>query len=133
MTKAMAIPEGWPARSVAEVQDLLCAPGMPFEMEVVEIRGVPTRVWKNALPNLATLARLCRLDEAWLIELVEAGLLKPAGPETRPQHWRFDGIQLGRARRAYRLQRDFEASQAALALMMQLLDEVERLQRLVPR
>ena len=72
-------------------------------------------------------------DEAWLIELVEAGLLKPAGPETRPQHWRFDGIQLGRARRAYRLQRDFEASQAALALMMQLLDEVERLQRLLPR
>ncbi len=57
MTEAMAIPEGWPARSVAEVQDLLCAPGMPFEMEVVEIRGVPTRVWKNALPNLATLAR----------------------------------------------------------------------------
>jgi len=57
VTKAMAIPEGWPARSVAEVQDLLCAPGMPFEMEVVEIRGVPTRVWKNALPNLATLAR----------------------------------------------------------------------------
>jgi chaperone modulatory protein CbpM len=83
--------------------------------------------------DLATLSRLCRLDEAWLIELVEAGLLKPAGPETRPQHWRFDGIQLGRARRAYRLQRDFEASQAALALMMQLLDEVERLQRLLPR
>jgi acyl-CoA synthetase (AMP-forming)/AMP-acid ligase II len=29
---------------------------MPFEMETVEIEGVPTRVWKNALPNLAVLA-----------------------------------------------------------------------------
>jgi acyl-CoA synthetase (AMP-forming)/AMP-acid ligase II len=29
---------------------------MPFEMETAEIEGVPTRVWKNALPNLAVLA-----------------------------------------------------------------------------
>ncbi|MBA4161995.1 MAG: fatty acid--CoA ligase, partial [Novosphingobium sp.] len=28
---------------------------MPFETEMVEIRGVPNRVWKNALPNLAAL------------------------------------------------------------------------------
>lgn len=57
MTKAMAIPQGWPARTVAEVRDVLCAPGMPFEMETIPIRGVPTRVWKNALPSLAALAR----------------------------------------------------------------------------
>ena len=56
MTQGFVIPDGWPARSVAQVQDLLCAPGMPFEMELVEIRGVPTRVWKNAHPNLAALA-----------------------------------------------------------------------------
>jgi acyl-CoA synthetase (AMP-forming)/AMP-acid ligase II len=29
---------------------------MPFEMETADIEGVPTRVWKNALPNLAVLA-----------------------------------------------------------------------------
>ena len=56
MTQGFVIPDGWPARSVAQVQDLLCAPGMPFEMELIEIRGVPTRVWKNAHPNLAALA-----------------------------------------------------------------------------
>ena len=60
MTQSIAIPEGWPARSVAEVQELLCAPGMPFEMETVDIRGVPTRVWKNALPSLAELVRIGR-------------------------------------------------------------------------
>ena len=57
---AQWIPAGWPARSVAEVQDLLCAPGMPFELDTAVIRGVPTTVWKNALPDLATLARAGR-------------------------------------------------------------------------
>ncbi|MFM5924788.1 MAG: class I adenylate-forming enzyme family protein [Novosphingobium sp.] len=56
----MAIPESWPARSVEQVQALLCAPGMPFEMETVAVRGVPTRVWKNAPPSLAALARAGR-------------------------------------------------------------------------
>ena len=58
--EAMTIPASWPACSVADVQNQLCAPGMPFEMEWVEIRGVPTRVWKNAHPNLAELARAGR-------------------------------------------------------------------------
>lgn len=60
MTQGFVIPSGWPARSVTQVQDLLCAPGMPFEMELAEIRGVPTRVWKNAHPSLAALARAGR-------------------------------------------------------------------------
>ncbi|HQV02296.1 MULTISPECIES: class I adenylate-forming enzyme family protein [unclassified Novosphingobium] len=53
----MTVPQSWPAKSITEVQKLLCAPGMPFEIETVEIRGVPTRVWKNAHPSLAALAR----------------------------------------------------------------------------
>ncbi len=60
MTQEFMVPAGWPARSVAQVQDLLCAPGMPFELEQAEIRGVPTRVWKNAHPSLAALARAGR-------------------------------------------------------------------------
>lgn len=49
-------PAGWPVLTRVQVKDALCAPGMPFEMETVEIEGVATRVWKNALPNLAVLA-----------------------------------------------------------------------------
>ena len=49
-------PTGWPVMTRDQVKDALCAPGMPFEMETAEIEGVPTRVWKNALPNLAVLA-----------------------------------------------------------------------------
>ena len=54
------LPATWPAMSLAEAEAALTAPGAPFEMETVMIRGVPTRVWKNALPNLADLARAGR-------------------------------------------------------------------------
>ena len=49
-------PAGWPVMTRDQVKAALCAPGMPYEMETTEIEGVPTRVWKNALPNLAVLA-----------------------------------------------------------------------------
>jgi acyl-CoA synthetase (AMP-forming)/AMP-acid ligase II len=49
-------PAGWPVMTRDQVKAALCAPGMPFEMETAVIEGVPTRVWKNALPNLAVLA-----------------------------------------------------------------------------
>ena len=55
MSLGIELPAGWPVKSLKEIEAVLCAPGMPFETEMVEIRGVPTRVWKNALPNLAAL------------------------------------------------------------------------------
>ena len=42
----------WPAMTIAEATALLTAPGAPFEMETLEIRGRPTRTWKNAPPSL---------------------------------------------------------------------------------
>lgn len=51
-------PENWPARSRAECKAILTAPGMRFEMEEVDIRGVKTRVWKNAPRNLRAIAML---------------------------------------------------------------------------
>lgn len=50
----------WPKMSLAEATALLTAPGAKFEMETVEIRGVPTRVWKNAPPDLGALLDLSR-------------------------------------------------------------------------
>jgi long-chain acyl-CoA synthetase len=38
--------------SVAEAHARLTAPGERFEIEVLPIRGIPTRVWKNAPPTL---------------------------------------------------------------------------------
>ena len=92
------LPDGWPAASIKAIEAALCAPGARFEMETVDIRGVPTRVWKNALPNLTELARHARTHgereftiyqdervtyDAWFrataalaAELAEAGITK---------------------------------------------------------
>src|SRR5438309_7065503 len=40
------------AMSIPEVHAALTAPGQMWEMDEVEIRGVPTRVWRNAPPTL---------------------------------------------------------------------------------
>jgi long-chain acyl-CoA synthetase len=42
----------WPVMSIAEAHARLTAPGERFEIVVVPIRGIPTRVWKNAPPTL---------------------------------------------------------------------------------
>ena len=55
-SKKWTPPAGWPAMSRDDVKAALCAPRMPFEMDTVNVDGITTRVWKNALPNLAALA-----------------------------------------------------------------------------
>ena len=41
-----------PAPTYDEINEMLCAPGQFFEIEVVDVRGIPTRVWKNAPRSL---------------------------------------------------------------------------------
>ena len=48
------------APTIAEVHAALTAPGQMFEMDEVVIRGVPTRVWKNAPSNLRTVLDMSR-------------------------------------------------------------------------
>ncbi len=59
----------WPAMSLAEAHRLLTRPGSPFEMDEVAIRGVRTRVWKNAPPSLRELFMLGRShgDKTFLV------------------------------------------------------------------
>jgi steroid-24-oyl-CoA synthetase len=47
----MTLPANWPAMSLAQAHALLTAPGSRFETETVTIRGIPTKVWKNAPPT----------------------------------------------------------------------------------
>ena len=48
----MAGAKAFPAVSLAEADAALTRPGSPFEIEERTIRGVRTRVWKNAPPTL---------------------------------------------------------------------------------
>ena len=50
----------WPAMSIAQAHALITAPGSPCEMEEVVIRGIKTRVWKNAPPSLRAVVEFGR-------------------------------------------------------------------------
>jgi len=49
-----------PALSLEEATRQLTAPGQPFEMEEIDIRGVPTRVWKHCPTDLRVVLELSR-------------------------------------------------------------------------
>lgn len=75
-----------------------------------------------------SLQALCQASGADLEQvhaLVAEGLLEPSGQG--PQDWRFQGDALPRTRTALRLARDLELDLAAVALVMDLLAEIDRL------
>ena len=75
-----------------------------------------------------TLEECCLLVEApadSLVEIVEYGIVEPAG--RAPRDWRFDSPALDRLRQALRLHRDLHLDWQAVAVALELLDEVGRL------
>jgi chaperone modulatory protein CbpM len=79
--------------------------------------------------TLAELTRICGSSGRTMQLLVTEGLLHPQGG--LPQEWRFDGLEIRRARRALRLRRDLELNLAGTALALDLLDELESLRERV--
>jgi chaperone modulatory protein CbpM len=76
-----------------------------------------------------TLVALCRAsgaDPGQVHDLVGEGVLQPAGQGT--DDWQFGGDALPQTRRALRLARDLELSLSGVALVLDLLAEIERLQ-----
>ena len=81
----------------------------------------------DCLLSLAELSRACATHADWIIELVEEGILEPQGKDIR--HWRFSAPAIRRVRTVRHLQRDLGVNRAGAALALQLLDEIEALQR----
>ena len=67
----IALPKNWPVMSIAQAHAMLTAPGTKFEMETIDIRGVSTRVWKNAPPTLRFLIEASRGHGAQLFTIYE--------------------------------------------------------------
>lgn len=80
---------------------------------------------EDVLLDAAELARACDADAAWIEALVAYGVLLPA----RPGAMVYSAVAAGRLRKARRLQRDFELNPPGVALVLELLDEIERLRR----
>ena len=75
--------------------------------------------------SLADVCRACAAQADRIVELVNEGVLAPAG--AAPDYWRFTGIHLHRARIALRLQNDLGVNLAGAALALELLDELDNL------
>jgi acyl-CoA synthetase (AMP-forming)/AMP-acid ligase II len=56
----ISLDPSWPKVTLSQAEALLTPAGSKFEIETVDIRGVPTRTWKNAPPSLAWLIQASR-------------------------------------------------------------------------
>ena len=72
------------------------------------------------------LCRASRSSESHVEMWVAEGVLEPSGASR--EEWRFSGRSLARVRIASRLARDLEINSPGVALALELLDEIERLE-----
>ena len=75
--------------------------------------------------TLADLCRVCTVREESVVALVREGILTPQGKA--PAEWRFPERSLARAAKALRIQRDLAINTAGVAVILELLEEVEDL------
>ena len=84
-----------------------------------------TVVGKTQPLSADDLARACGQEVEWIARLVEVGIVNASG--SGPSDWRFYSVDLQRALHARRLEHDFGAGLDAVALILDLSQEVRRL------
>ncbi|MFM1816621.1 MAG: Chaperone modulatory protein CbpM [Pseudomonadota bacterium] len=67
----------------------------------------------------------CRVDANWITELVEQGVIEPIGEVGAD--WRFTSLAIVRIAKAKRLKRDLNLNPPGLAVVLDLLDEIDDL------
>ncbi|MFQ6575513.1 chaperone modulator CbpM [Pseudomonas sp. UM16] len=77
--------------------------------------------------DMQTLCREADLPAAYVIEIVEHGIVEPSG--RTPEEWLFDDQAPVLAKRAAKLQRELELEWEGVALALELLEEVQQLRR----
>ena len=77
--------------------------------------------------SLPELCHSCDASAELVAELVAHGLLEPAG--AAPEWWRFAGTSLATTRRAARLMQDLELNAPGAAVVIELLERIDELQR----
>ena len=82
--------------------------------------------------SVADLCRMFAVEERHIVELVEEGVLGTRDTvliEIDKTEWRFHGTEVRRARIALRLERDLGINVPGVALVLELLEELEQLRR----
>jgi chaperone modulatory protein CbpM len=75
--------------------------------------------------SITEFCSICAVDERRIVELVEEGVIST----TSVTQWRFSGDALRRARISLRLQRDLGVNAAGTAVVLDLLEHIESLER----
>ncbi len=75
--------------------------------------------------TLDEISLFCAVRREEIVTLVEEGVIEARGE--RIEQWRFQGPALRRAAKALRLQRELEVGPEALGLILDLMDEIDRL------
>lgn len=84
--------------------------------------------------NLLTFEEICRAihaDEDLIVQLIEYHIIHPTG--SSKQSWRFDHINLKRARLARNFYYDCEVNMAGIGLLLDMLEKIERLESEISR
>src|SRR5262249_30503945 len=80
---------------------------------------------KNVTCTLEELCRSNHVEAQWIMELVEHGVIEPVGQVST--EWHFASLSLVRVAKAKRLRQDLDLNPAGVALVIDLLDEIEEL------
>jgi chaperone modulatory protein CbpM len=76
--------------------------------------------------SLAELIEITHLSSDFIVEMIEYGVIHPQGGSSA--EWLFDLAHLKRIKAAQRLQRDLEVNMAGIAVVLDLIDEMNELE-----
>ncbi len=88
---------------------------------------------ENCRFTLEELSTACSVRTEYIIELVEEGIVEPLEERHEQRLWTFSGRSLLRARKARRLQQDLGINLAGAALVLELMEEIQRLRERLQR
>jgi chaperone modulatory protein CbpM len=88
--------------------------------------AIPAEIIDTAsVYSLEELSHTCDVEVAWIIELIEQGVIEPRGGTA--SEWRFSSLSIVRLAKAKRFDRDLGVNPAGIALAFDLLNEIDRL------
>jgi chaperone modulatory protein CbpM len=92
------------------------------------VSAAAPRVMDESLEfSLQQFCRYSDLDSEQIVEMVAEGIIEPRGAQ--PAEWIFNGYMLKRVQIAVRLQRDLEINLPGIAVILELLNELEELRQ----
>jgi chaperone modulatory protein CbpM len=82
---------------------------------------------ENIEVSFKELCRMCQVGPEIVMEMIDEGIIEPRG-EVKG-NWRFRGYEIHRLQVTLRLKQDLRVNTPGAALVLDLLEEIERLRR----